>query len=339
MFLRQTSCHGRRMGEVRSAQQKCTRRMDLDGLSLLQLEHLLTAPDYSKAAMDRLTIIAAEDVGAGSPDLVRVLAELTRGWKDLGREERARRLLQAAAAACQHPMSRFVPHWAILLVVGVEVSGGPWRGREELVEALRRACEDRDRDAIGLAAEEALLRTTWRGEDALPEGVGLEAGVMDDVWDVLVAQSLPERKPMVRAWRAQFGPRSRWGVSSRLFLYLAVVDLVYAPEVPAVEPPEVGDDEVDAWLERAGEEAFAIPDWMYDKHTRRGRMAGQGQAQFFEEATALASRSEALGAQLEDEMRARSAATYLELERRHGRASRTAHVRARWRDEVARRCA
>ncbi len=78
---------------------------------------------------------------------------------------------------------------------------------------------------------------------------------------------------------------------------------------------------------------------MYDKHTKRGRASGQGQAQFLGEATMLVSESEALGVELESEMKASCEQVYLELERKHGRASRTGHVRARWRAEVTRRCA
>ena len=61
MFLRRRSVHGRLMGDIRSAQQKCVRRAFLEPLILLQLEHLLSTPDMSLAALKRLVVIAAED--------------------------------------------------------------------------------------------------------------------------------------------------------------------------------------------------------------------------------------------------------------------------------------
>ena len=51
MFARQRSYHGRMMGEIRSAQQKCVRRAWIEPLTLLNLEHLLSEPDFSQAAM------------------------------------------------------------------------------------------------------------------------------------------------------------------------------------------------------------------------------------------------------------------------------------------------
>jgi len=332
MFLKHSSVHGRRMGELRSAQQKCARRVLVDGMSLVHLEHLLTTPDYSRAAMDRAVVIAAEDVGAGSPDLVRVLVDLRSGWKTLTHTQRAKHLLGAAQAVCQHPMSRFVPHWVIHLMLGVDSAQDAWRTREELRVALEDACAALDRDAMGLIAEEAMLRTTLRGETPLPDPIALPAEAMDDVWEALLEQCSAERRPMMRAWRKEFGPPSKRDMSSRLFLYLAVVDLVHEPEVPEVELPELTDDDVAAWLDRAASEAFDIPEWMYDKHTHRGRSSGQGQTQFFDEATRLEVPSEVLGAEREERMREQCAEAYLELERQFGRKSRSKHVRARWRD-------
>lgn len=335
MFLKRMSCHGRTMGEVRSAQQKCVRRKLADGLRLLQLEHLLSEPDFSGAAMARLLVIASEDIGAASPWLVAELADLRAGWPALAHLERARRLLQSAELVLATQASRFVPHWAITLVTGVSATSSSWRSLEELLDALDEALRDKAWHEAGLLVEEVFLRHPLPGEDQLAKPVGLARGAMSAVWDRFVAHAPLSRQHCMMAWRRAFGPPSSESIASRLHLYMAVVDLCFEPPLIELEASHLEDEVVEGWLERAAREAFSIPAWMYDKHTSRGRARGQGQRQFLDEAVRLADPSEVLGAELEQEMAQRCRAIYLEQERCHGRRSRTAHIRERWRQEVA----
>ncbi|MEO1267539.1 MAG: hypothetical protein AAFX99_05540 [Myxococcota bacterium] len=336
VFGRRMSVHQRPMGEVRSAQQKCVRRAMLEPLIRLNLEHLLSTPDFSRAALSRMQVIAAEDVGAASPGLVARLVELEQGWSGLERQERARRLIEASHCCVQTTASRFVPHWAITLVTGVPTDGGgQWRPLEVLLSELRRALEARELEQAGLAVEEIFVRHPIGDEAPLPEPIGLPRRAMASVWEVLEEGCAQERQPWMRAWRRMFGPPSKEAIRSRLFLYLAVVDRIFEPPVPALEAPPLSDAKVKAYMEQAAAEPFVIPDWMLDKHTARGRKRGQGQRQFLTEGAQLAHPSDVLGEHREEAMFHRAVEIYLELERLYGRKSRTAHVRKRWRVEVA----
>ena len=333
MFLRRRSVHGRLMGDIRSAQQKCVRRAFLEPLILLQLEHLLSTPDMSLAALKRLVVIAAEDIGLGAPDLIPVLNERMEGWKGLSQFERARRLIEVSYLAVARPASRWIPHWAVTLVTSVPTDQS-WRAEEVMLNGIRASLRAGDWEQMGLDVEEGFLRTTLKGEVDLPQGIGFSIDFLSKVWDVMLQESSLARIPRMKAWRHCFGTPSKISISSRLFLYLAVMDSCLRLPVESLSRPVISDEEVASWLERAAHEVYDIPDWMMDKHTAQGRRANKGQQQFFEEGAVLARPSDVLGIEREEEMRLRAKDIYLERERLYGRECRTKHIRKRWREAV-----
>jgi hypothetical protein len=331
MFAKQRSFHLRSMGEVRSAQQKCTRRGMLEGVILLNLEHLLTTPDYSFAALKRMQVIAAEDIGAASPDLCRMLLSLEGQWKTLGQREKARRLIQGAMLMLEGDASRFVPCWAVILIDGVVAARSHWLAEDVLLDQLDQLLDQRDLQGAGLMIEEIFLRHPIEDEQPLPEPIGLPRGVMSRVWDVIQAHAAWNQQPQLQAWRTLFGPPSAESITSRLFLYLSLVCTLLTPPSPRLLLPQISDEAVDAWLERARKESFPIPDWMMDKHTLQGMRAGRGQQQFLTEAVQLTKPSAVLGAEREQTTYHQAVEIYLREERHFGRESRTQHIRARWR--------
>jgi hypothetical protein len=322
------------MGEVRSAQQKCIRRGLEEATHLLHFEHLLSTPDMSRAALSRMKVIAAEDVGVGCLGLLPVLYALDKGWPKLDQIERGRRLLQAGKMCVQSEKSRLIPCWAVTLFRGtVESATLPtWRPLEELVGAIDDAIFRREVDEAGILVEEVFLRHPIEKEIPLPPGIGLPRDAMADVWDIMELHCPVHMKATFDACRRAFGPPSRESVSARLFLYLAL--LIVTLEVPVVMPdiPDVSDDEVMGWIDRATHEAFAFPDWVFDRHTRVGRSLGRGFQHFFEEAALINNRTAHLR-EREDDAEVRARLIYEEQERLYGGAN-TAKQRARWRDSI-----
>lgn len=337
MFTRRRSVHGRSMGSVRSAQQKCVRRGLLEPLILLHMEHLISAPDMSRAAITRLQVIAAEDIGLGAPGLLPTLCRLERGWSGLDRQERARRLIQAAKlCVVDVEASRFLPCWLVTLVQGVQSAQPRWRSLEELLESLSQAIENLDLDQAGSCLEEIFLRHPLPGEEPLPDPVGFSALVTNDVWRVLQAGLQSHQAELIEACQRCFGPPSRRSIASRLFLYLALVARVTNLPAWSLSVPTVSDAEVHFWLKEAGTRSFEFPDWVFDRHTAQGKRMGRGYAHFFEEAVLLAHPSSVLGAEREREVFQKARTIYLEAEERHGRrAASTSNMRKRWRSKVA----
>lgn len=333
MFLRRLSVHGRRMGEVRSGQQKCIRRGMLEPLILLNLEHLLSTPDMSRAALSRMQIIAAEDIGVASLGLVDFLMNLEKGWKHATQKERARRLIQASHLICTTPTSRFVPCWIVTLITGVpEPSQGRlWRTKESLLDALDQACAEKELQEAGYIVEEFFLRHPIEKEEDLPFSIHFERDVMSDVWDVLESHCPLNMYAAFSAWRRRFGTPSKETKDSRLFLYLAVLALLR--DVPTTFLPQryVSNQEVEDWLQRAQKERFELPDWMYDRHTRRGRQLGRMYEHFFEEGAALSNPSDILGESVERDMCERAKQIYIENEKQYGHKCGSKYIRRRWR--------
>jgi hypothetical protein len=338
MFMRRRSVHGREMGLVRSAQQKCTRRALLEPLILLNLEHLLSKPDMSRAAIKRLQVVAAEDIGVAQPGLLPALVSLARGWERLGAGERARRLIIAAKlCASNTDASRFLPCWLVTLIKGVAVAPqrALWRPQGALIGSLRDALTRRDLTAAGLTVEEVLLRVPFGGEAALPEGAHMEPAALAAVWAALRGASLPSQAALIDACEGCFGPLSRATAGCRLFIYLALVAVVEGVAVEGVALPRVDDGEVAGWLARAKAAPFALPDWVMDRHTAQGKRMGRGYGHFFAEATWLARPSHVLGEAREQATREAALALYLAEEQRFGRASSTKYMRSRWRAAAA----
>ena len=337
MFGRKVSYHGRLMGEVRSAQQKCVRRAMLEPLILLNLEHLLTTPDFSRAALSRLQVIAAEDLGVEALGLLPVLTEFEREWPSLGQFERAQKLIQASFLCVDSAASRFVPHWAVTIMkgVGIHHSVDDWRSLEKLQSLLDRALREKSLQEAAVLIEEIFLRHPIENEVGLPLAIGFDKGVMSVVWDVLSRHCPTKQRRSFEALRRLFGPPSREGIASRLFLYLALLMLIREIPIRPVSVPKVSKKDVESWLERAKRESFEIPDWMQDRHTPLGKKRKLGYEHFFNEACVLANPSSLLGRQYEDEMLEISKAIYLEEEKDHGRRSSTANMRKRWRRRVA----
>ena len=340
MFSRRRSVHGRLMGSVRSAQQKCVRRGLLEPLILLNIEHLLSEPDMSRAALSRMQVIAAEDVGAGCLGLLPALMALEKGWRSLDKKTRARRLIQASHLCANAETSRFLPCWLVSLIKGVEVTKvtGHWRSFEVLLSELGDSLKSKDLRRAGLVIEEIFLRHPIGNETPLPSSVGLPRSAMAKIWAMLLAHCPADKQLYVEACRKRFGPPSRESVAARLFLYLGLLCVLVDMPGQALTIKFVTDREVASWLGRAEGEKFAFPDWVFDRQTRRGKSLGRGYTHFFDEATRLANPSSVLGLGREREARMTAKNIYIEEENLFGKAS-TANIRRRWRAAAAEVCA
>ncbi len=336
MFGRRRSFHGRAMGEVRSAQQKCVRRSLFEPLVCLHLEHLLSEPDMSRAAITRLQVIAVEDIGVGSPGLLPALMQLEEGWKKLDRLQRARRLIQGAILATQTRASRFVPCWIPTLTLEVEVpkSVGGWRSLDQLLEQLRRELKSRSLKAAALIMEEIFLRHPIEGEADLPSAIALGRGVMSCVWEQLNAYCTESQRQWLRYFKKRFGPPSRESLEARLFLFFPLIVMMRGIEIPELSIPELGDDEVRRWLKKAENVRYELPDWVFDRHTSKGRRKGRGYKHFFDVASRLKRPSFVLGAHQEAEVFEVARALYLDEERRFGAAG-SSFRRRRWRAQAS----
>lgn len=337
MFNARLSFHGRRMGDIRSAQQKSVRRALLEPLILLHLEHLLSTPDFSLAAMSRLQKIAAEDIGLASPSLAPRLLGLSEDWKNLPFVSKARRLIQAAHLCTQTTASRAIAHLAYLIAGELPIEP-PWRSLRQLEQDFEELLQDAIANpslatykAVALAAEEAFLRHPIAKELPLPENAALPASAMSGLWKRLLTHGSEHTS----SYHQLFGKSpSQEGSGSRLFLYLAIADLVF-PQPPTLLHITTSEDaEVEAWLERAKVEAYALQDFMFDKHTSSGRHANRGVTHFFEEGAILA--NPWLHSPFpEEELRQEALAKSLATEKSYRQKHRTAHIRARWRAAVA----
>lgn len=331
MFGRKRSVHGRQMGDVRSAQQKCIRRGMEEEALLLHFEHLLSTPDMSRAALSRMKVIAAEDIGVGSLGLLPMLQALDKGWPKLDQIERGRRLIQATRMCVASERSRFVPCWAVTRFRAAVESPAlqEWRPLDALLLAIDEAIGNKELDLAGALVEEVFLRHPIEKEEPLPTGMGLPREAMKPVWEVMDAHCPIHLYECFETWRHAFGTPSRESVSGRLFLYLALLSVVLSPPLVWPTCPDVSDDEVKYWIERSKREAYELPDWVFDRHTRKGRQMKRGFAHFFEEGAKITNRSQLLG-DLEKEVEAKARAIYFQQEALYGKAN-TAKQRARWR--------
>jgi hypothetical protein len=125
---------------------------------------------------------------------------------------------------------------------------------------------------------------TWKRLRAIAsEDVGLADSQAAVIVRALYENWLEARKGKVRAGEeGDLDPHARgeWVPGARLYLVHAVLYLARAPKSRIV------DHAVMAFYE-GDPPRIEVPDWALDKHTRRGRQLGRGQAHFFEEGALL----------------------------------------------------
>ena len=157
---------------------------------------------------------------------------------------------------------------------------------------------------------------------------------MAEVWTLMSASSTATDRANLTCFSRRYGTPSKVNVESRLFVYLPLVAQLYDLPLKPPEPPEISSADVRRWIARAERERFELPDWIFDRHTTRGRRMGRGYAHFFDEAAKLANPSKVLGEDMEKKARSAARKIYLDEEQRYGRAG-TGSRRKRWRERAA----